>query len=145
MKIKIKTNITNGKFESNINRILQIVKSFEGKELEITFATLSKQRSVSQNSYYWGVIVPIMQNNLLETGIVMDFEDVHLLLRTKFLKETIGFNEETGELLERIKSTTELSTIGFNEYMERIRLWSIDFFSAEIPEPNEQVMLNFDK
>jgi hypothetical protein len=145
MKIKIRTDVYNGKFRNNINRIIQIVKSYEGKEIELTFAPVTKKRSVQQNSYYWGVVIPIMQNTMLDIGNVMDFEDVHLLLRAKFLREILAVDENTGEVCERVKSTTELSTTEFMDYINKVRMWAIEFFEVEIPEPNEQILLKFEE
>jgi hypothetical protein len=144
MKIRIKTSVKNGRFFYNIDRVLQIVKSFEGKEIELTFNPINKKRSISQNGYYWGVVIPIMQNTMIDIGNLMDNEDVHLLLRAKFLKEILAVDENTGEVCERVKSTTELSTFEFNQYITKIRMWAIDFFGVEIPEPNEQIVLKFE-
>jgi hypothetical protein len=135
----------NGKFKRNLNRIQQVVKSLEGKEVKIVISQVFKKRSERQNNYYWGVVIPIMQNTMLDIGNPMDIEDIHLMLRVKFLKQTISINEETGEVAERVKSTTELSTIEFMDFVAKVRFWAIDFFGVEIPEPNEELTINFDK
>lgn len=143
MKIEIITDICNGRFKRNINQIQQIVKSFEGKEIVLTFSKLNKKRSQKQNSYYWGVVIPIMKNTMLEIGNPMDEDDIHLMLRVKFLKEIISINEETGEVCERVKSSAELSTVQYMNFMSEIRFWALDFFGVDIPEPNEELLLNF--
>lgn len=145
MKIEIITDVVNGKFKRNLNRIQQVVKSLEGKEVKIVISQVFKKRSERQNNFYWGVVIPIMQNTMLDIGNPMDIEDIHLMLRVKFLKQIISINEETGEVAERVKSTTELSTIEFMDYIAKVRFWAIDFFGVEIPEPNEELTLNFDK
>jgi hypothetical protein len=145
MKIEIITDVVNGKFKRNLNRIQQVVKSLEGKEVKIVISQVFKKRSERQNNYYWGVVIPIMQNTMLDIGNPMDIEDIHLMLRVKFLKQTISINEETGEVAERVKSTTELSTIEFMDFVAKVRFWAIDFFGVEIPEPNEELTINFDK
>jgi hypothetical protein len=145
MKIEIITDVVNGKFKRNLNRIQQTVKSLEGKEVKIVISEVFKKRSERQNNFYWGVVIPIMQNTMLDIGNPMDIEDIHLMLRVKFLKQIISINEETGEVAERVKSTTELSTIEFMDYIAKVRFWAIDFFGVEIPEPNEELTLNFDK
>lgn len=145
MKIEIITDVVNGKFKRNLNRIQQTVKSLEGKEVKIVISEVFKKRSERQNNFYWGVVIPIMQNTMLDIGNPMDIDDIHLMLRVKFLKQIISINEETGEVAERVKSTTELSTIEFMDYIAKVRFWAIDFFGVEIPEPNEELTLNFDK
>jgi hypothetical protein len=145
MKIEIITDVVNGKFKRNLNRIQQVVKSLEGKEVKVVISQVFKKRSERQNNYYWGVVIPIMQNTMLDTGNAMDIDDIHLMLRVKFLKQIISINEETGEVAERVKSTTELSTIEFMDFVSKVRFWAIDFFGVEIPEPNEELTLNFDR
>ena len=71
----------------------------------------------------------------------MTNEQVHEMLKLKFLKESILVNEETGEYLERIKSTTELSTVDFMEYIQQIQKFAIEYFNTEIPDPNQELTL----
>jgi len=49
---------------------------------------------------------------------------------------------EDGEILmQTIGSTTKLNTIKFNEYIDNIRQWSLEYLGQDIPEPNEQTTL----
>jgi hypothetical protein len=50
-------------------------------------------------------------------------------------------NEQTAEYIERIKSTTELSTIEFMEYILDIQKFAIEYFNTEIPDPNQNITL----
>ena len=142
MKFQIITSVLNGKFKRNLNTILEAVKAFEGKECLITIEKLSKKRSNNQNRYYHGVVIPIVKNCLKEAGYTMNNDEVHELLKLKFLREVLFINENTGDVTERVKSTTELSTSAFMDYVSEIRMFTLEYFNTDIPEPNEEMMLD---
>jgi hypothetical protein len=71
----------------------------------------------------------------------MTNESVHDMLKLRFLKESILVNEQTAEYIERIKSTTELTTTEFAEYLLDIQKFAIEYFNTEIPNPNENITL----
>lgn len=52
-------------------------------------------------------------------------------------------NETTGEVVKLPMSTTELSTIEFEEYLDRIRIFADEFLNIIIDLPNEQSQLNY--
>ena len=141
MKFEIRTNVINGILKRNRNLILDALKSFEGQNILITIQKQKKTRSNPQNAFYYGVVVAIMQQCLKDAGYLMTNEQVHEMLKLKFLKESILVNEQTGEYLERIKSTTELSTIEFMEYILEIQKFAVEYFNTVIPDPNENLTL----
>jgi hypothetical protein len=143
-KITITTNVADGNLKRNRNLIIEAIKSFEGKDVLITFEKPKKKRSNPQNAFYYGVIIPIVQNCLKEAGHVMTNESTHDLIKLKFLKEIILVNEDTGEVVERVKSTTELSTSQFMDFVAEIRLFTTEYFGVDIPEPREAITLKFD-
>ena len=97
---------------------------------------LAGKRTSPMNRYYWGGVVPIVQQGLKGVGIDMSKEQTHELLKFKFLKRE--FVTSDGDILESIRSTTELSTIEFNEYIESIQIWSAEYLNVNIPDPNQQ-------
>ena len=140
-KITITTQIEGGQFRRNRSRIIEAVRAFEGKTVEVTIRRATKQRSNNQNRYYWGVIVPIWQDLLLkEWGELRDKEYVHELLKANcgYLERV---NETTGEVLRVPKSTSENTTVEQEEYHIACRLLAHDMFGVEIPLPNEQLKL----
>jgi hypothetical protein len=66
-------------------------------------------------------------------------ESVHELLKYRFLK--VDESNPDGLFVERIKSTTELSTSQFMDYIAEIQRWASEFLNVYIPEPNEELML----
>jgi hypothetical protein len=141
MKYEIITNVINGNLKRNRNFILNAVKTFEGQEVILTIQKAKKRRTTPQNSFYHGVVVPIMQQALKDSGYLMTNESVHDMLKLRFLKESILVNENTGEYIERIKSTTELTTTQFAEYILDIQKFAVEYFNVIIPDPNQEITL----
>jgi len=104
----------------------------------ITTIKSTKQRSNDQNDYYRGVVVPLVFQGLKDAGFdtVRNKEDAHEIMKTLFLKVS---EERDGLRLERVMSTTELTTIGFAEYLLNIFTWAFDYLGITIPEPNKQM------
>lgn len=96
----------------------------------------ARKRSNPQNRYYWGAMIPIVRQGLKEVGIEMSSEQTHDLLKFRFLKKE--FVTSDGEIIESIGSSKELSKLEFNEYIERIQMWSAEYLNVNIPDPNEQ-------
>lgn len=141
MKISVVSEVKNGKLIRNRNQLNEVIKSFEGQEITISVEKRKIKRSNPQNRYYWSTIIVIMQNCLKSTGNMFSLEDTHELLKLRFLKHSFLINEETGECVERVKSTTELSTIEFSEYVEQIQQWCAEMFGVVIPSPGEQITI----
>jgi hypothetical protein len=141
MKYEIRTNVINGNLKRNRNLIINALETFEGQEVILTIQKAKKRRSNPQNSFYHGVVIPIMQQCLKDAGYLMTNESVHDMLKLRFLKESILVNENTGEYIERIKSTTELTTTQFAEYILDIQKFAVEYFNVQIPNPNEEITL----
>jgi hypothetical protein len=102
-----------------------------------------KNRTNPQNRYYWGCCLTLVKEGLQDIGYreVRTNEDAHEVLKYLFLKKLIP-NEETGEVIEILGTTTKLSTTEFNEYIERIIQWASEYLNIQIPLPNEQLEMN---
>ena len=117
----------------------EAVRELNGKDVTLTIERSTKRTS-QQNRYYWGGVIPIIQYGMQEVGVKMSHEQVHELLKFKFLIQDVV--TEDGEILmQTIGSTTKLNTIKFNEYIESIREWAWEYLSIEVPEPNTQQQL----
>lgn len=144
MNFEIRSHVSEGKLTRNRNLITEAIQSFEGKDVIVKIEKAKRKRSNPQNAYMWSCIIPIMRNALKDAGYTMTNEAVHDLLKLRFLKETIIVNEDTGECIERVKSTTELSTSQMMDYFSEITQFAAEYFSVVIPEPNESITLNLD-
>lgn len=90
-----------------------------------------KGRSNPQNRYYRGVVVKMISE---ETGYTP--EEVHEILKTKFLSYEKVI-EKTGEVFTISRSTTELNTQEFEEFLEMCRMFAAQDIEIVIPLPNE--------
>ena len=103
----------------------EYVAEFSGQRLEIVIRKPKTSRSTLQNSYYFGVVVELLANEL-----GYDKDEIHEILKYKFLQSNaMG--------MPYVKSTTKLSTGEFEEYLEKIRRWAAEFLHINIPDPNE--------
>ena len=141
MNYEIISEVKNGSLTRNRNLIKDAIASFEGKQVVIKIEKFKKKRSTQQNRFYFGIVVPIVQNCLKEAGHIMTNESTHDLIKLKFLKETLFVNETTGEIIERIKSTTELSTSQFMDLLAEINNFTFEYFGVILPSPNDDLTL----
>jgi hypothetical protein len=118
--------------------IANALKSLEGKFAKITIEEKKKIRSLNQNAFYWGYIIPVIVNFFNEYGNNVDAEQVH-----EFLKENVGkLNQNVvfpdGQVKEVTGSTANLNTMEFENYLTKIRVWAAEW-GVIIPIPNEQL------
>ena len=144
MNYEIISEVKNGSLIRNVNLIKDAIATFENKQVVIKIEKFKKKRSTQQNRFYYGVIIPIVQNCLKEAGHVMTNESTHDLIKLKFLKETLFVNETTGEIIERIKSTTELSTSQFMDLLAEINNFTFEYFGVILPSPNDDLTLKLE-
>lgn len=104
------------------------LKSLKG-DVQVTISKRKKIRSIAENSYYWGVVIKIVSD---EMGLLPD--ETHEFLKSLFLK--MGM-EVKGKRYEVTRSTTLLSTIEFEDYLAKCRAWTSMELNTYIPEPNE--------
>lgn len=141
MNYEIISEVKNGSLTRNRNLIKDAIETFEGKQVVIKIEKFKKKRSTQQNRFYYGIILPIVQNCLKEAGHIMTNESTHDLIKLKFLKEALFVNETTGEIIERIKSTTELSTSQFMDLLAEINNFTFEYFGVSLPSPNDDLTL----
>ena len=142
MKTTFNGKIKDGKM-TIINRksFDDYINSLPDKDVLITIEKKIKKRSNHQNAYYYGVVLKIVRQGLIDQGFdnFRNDESVHELLKYRFLK--VDESNPDGLFVERIKSTTELSTSQFMDYIAEIQRWASEFLNVYIPEPNEELML----
>jgi len=115
------------------------LSGLNNKAVEVIVRPFRKIRSAgkigesgNQNGYYWAVIIEILKEF---TG--HDKNELHDFLKAKFLIErkiTIGKSSVNAD-----GSTRLLSTIEFEEYCDKIRMWDLTDFDQpiKIPLPNQ--------
>lgn len=101
-----------------------------GAELEITIRKRSEKRSNLQNSYYWGVVLPILADHIGHDTV----EAMHEDLKLKFnpVPSKIHPEKKTGG------STAEMSTEKFTKYVDTVCRWAATDLGCYIPEPEDK-------
>ena len=91
-------------------------------------------RSNNQNKYYWKCIIQPLADEL---GYLTD--EMHETLKVKFNSEfqMLQMNDKTTGI-QKVRSTTQMSTKGFEVYLERIRVWAMVDLGVRLQEPNEE-------
>lgn len=141
MKLLAEARIRNGKMEFKQRSIfLSDIQKLKDGDYIISVERAKKKRSIEQNRYYWGIIVPMVKEGMIEVGYRMTTEATHEFLKMNFNIVEIT-NEKTGEILKSIGSTTEMSTSQMMEYFANIYQWASEYLGIYIPEPNEQIRI----
>jgi len=113
-----------------------------GRESVTIIASDTKpKRSTPANRYYWGVVVELIYLALKESGWEVNREGTHELLRVRFLSEDKPIGND-GEFVTRVKSTTELDSKEFGEYVEACKRFAAEYLNVNVPDPEEQIELN---
>lgn len=101
-----------------------------------------RRRTLSQNGYYWAVVCPLVQKALHDAGYdeVQTTDDAHEVMKHIFLKKKV-INKNTDECIEIAGSSATLSTPEFNEYIDRICRWAMEYLGLDIPSPSRELAL----
>lgn len=135
--IVIPARLEAGVLKLNAKRLAALLKGRRDCPVEIVIERKHATRSLPQNSYYWGVVLPRLHAHLIETGNTLD--DLHDICKCKFLPKSLALTKKNGEIVGEFViggSTTKLNKIEFGEYIERIRDWALTL-GCEIPLPVE--------
>ncbi len=115
------------------------IRTFDDQKVRVKVEKLYKKRSNDQNSYYWGVLIPLFAQGWKDTtGETIDSEQAHEILKQE-CNYTELVNSTTGEILKYGKTTTKLTTVEFEDYQERCRRFIFDWFGIVAPLPNEDL------
>ncbi len=129
MKLIFKGIVKEGRVKLDApERYLVHLSGLEGKRIELTLEKERNARTLSQNSYYWGVIIEILGNHF-----GYDPESMHEALKFKFLRQ-----HEDSDLVT-VGSTAKLSTVEFGEYLDKVIQWAAQDYGIVIPDPGEVI------
>lgn len=117
-----------------------LADTFKGKEVALSVHGRAYQRSLSANSYYWGVVVKAC---VTETGQAAD--DVHAFWCEQFLsseqKQIEFFHKTTGARI-RVKvdprRSSKLTGTKFYDFVEECRLWLKEWLGVTTPDPDKE-------
>lgn len=102
--------------------------TLEGKPVTLTLKQYRKTRSNPQNAYFHSAIVPMIAEAAEHTPA-----EVKDALKIKFLS---SFAPDGFPIVKR---TRDLDTKEFGEFIDACRLFALDYYGVDIPEPNGAV------
>lgn len=105
-----------------------LVQGLEGKDIELVMRKKKRRRSLAENAYYWAVPIAILSDLWGYTP-----DETHEICLAKWSKVP---SEKRG-VPDKILRSSEMTTVEFEGYMERIRRGAAVEFACYIPEPNE--------
>ena len=107
-------------------RLLSEIK----KPIQIIVVRKKKQRSLNQNAYYW------LTMKLIGEDLGYFAEEMHTVFAIMFLKKIINLGTHS---IESYRSTTKLTTVEFEEYLQNIRIFASSELGIFVPLPNEVI------
>ena len=118
------------------------LKSFEGERVVLVLKKYVKQRSERQNAFYFGNFMQSQIDCFIDRwGEHYDKKQIHELNKAQFWAVE-HIDQDTGEIIKIPCSSTDYSTVEWEEKLEVIRQFFRDKFSWELPFPNEQTDFN---
>lgn len=119
--------------KGKLKQLKDFLDSVDGEQITLVFEKYfeKRYRSLQQNNYYWGVVVATFQDY---TGYTK--EETHEVLGKAFLTYE-KVSPKTGRKAVFVKSTTDLDTKEFEEYMQKCRELGMKY-GLNIPEPNAE-------
>lgn len=115
----------------------EALRRLTGKPVVLTVSEFRETRSNQANRYYWGVVVELIHDALNDAGWEVTKEGTHDMLKFRFLREDKPIGND-GEFITTIKSTSELDTMEFGEYIEHCCRFAAEYLNTVIPPPGEQ-------
>lgn len=139
MKYKIipiwKITVKDGKTEMSdeeFGRYRKWLLSHSG-DYEFIIKKKFKKRSLPQNNYFHGVVIPMIAEEIGE----QDEAEVKALLKAKFLsKEKVIAGKDKWETVKIVGRSSKLDTNTFGIFIEKCRQWASEFLGLVIPDPD---------
>jgi hypothetical protein len=110
------------------------VQSLNGK-FWVKITKYQRRRSLEQNAFYWGVVLPLVCGGIAEAwGEPIMVDEAHLLMKTMFLSRPI-IDHRTGEQMGRVPpSSAKLNVQEFSNYIEQISQFAAASLGCVMPE-----------
>ncbi len=109
--------------------VREFLLTLTGCAVDVQIGKHYKRRTERENRYYWGVIIPLVAAEMGDE----DPEFVHASLQVAVGHYKIVLGEKVP------LGTSKLSTVEFEEYASKARMFASKFLNLYLPEPNEGV------
>jgi len=138
--MKFHCHIINGKIEFTGKRtwVDSRIKLLPDGEYSLEINKYRKPRTSPMNRYFHGVLVPSFKDALNEAGWdeVRTDAQAKEIIKAMFLKASIA-HPETGELIEYVKDTRDLTIEEMQRLWEDVWKWTAENLNYIILEPGQ--------
>lgn len=131
--VKLYGKVEKGKLTFTRPDLVSYQISIINGPVEMTIKEKRATRSLRQNAYYWGVVIPILGGYF-----GYDAEEMHEALKFHFLRVHTN-------ILPTVRSTASLNISEFIEYIDKVIHWAATEFSITIPLPDESYLQSASK
>ncbi len=128
MTPKFKTKVINKRLLLT-TPLKEYIATLDG-DVEVVIKKWRDNRSNNQNSYYHGVVVVLINEEMGD----LTKEETHQFLASKFLGKRMVVK---GEEYLFVPSTASLNTKDFELYLSQIRQWASMELNCFVPTPNQ--------
>jgi hypothetical protein len=120
--------------------VAYIAEHFKGEEFELTIQKRTRQRSVRQLRWLWGVALPLIAEHCGYDK--HEHERLHYdLLAVRFgTVAVVPLVEGASPRIVPTKTTSDLNTKDMSDYMEWLVRYAAEKFDTVIPLPDERDM-----
>ena len=108
----------------NVDKFNEYLIPLEDKDVDVIVRKHRKDRTHPQNRYMWGVVYKLLSET---TGHTVD--EIHDSMRAMFLMDNLG-------KFPIVRSSTSLSTVEMETYLENVRHWASTELNCFLPFPN---------
>lgn len=112
----------------NMQKVKTHLLALRGKTVEVTITQRRNHRTLSQNAYYRGVVLPVIAEHCGYSG-KSELDSLHARFAEMFLPK-IG-------MLQIRKSTSDLDTREMTDFIENIRRYAAEELGVYVPSPGE--------
>lgn len=121
----------------NLKPLYDLLRTSQDGKYQISIKPVRKPRTNDQNGWLWGCIYPMLLDALNEAGWEFtDSEQVHEFFKSQMTSDKV-VNKHTGEIIEFPGSTSQMDTLTFATYCEKLRDYANEYLNIEIPDPDK--------
>ena len=125
------------------DRFMEAIAAFPDCRVTLTLTKQFNRRSLEQNAYLHGVVIPEIRLGMIEAGYSpaeCSTDSVKDFLKFRFAKKEL-VNEKTGEIIETVQPTSQMNTAEMTDFIEEVRRFASEYLNRYIPSPNEQMKI----
>lgn len=124
--LRYNARVVDGKLLIPKDELQLLTGKLNGKSFMLQVVRHRKNRSLNQNAYYWLILTMVGE----ELGYLP--QEVHEAFKNMFLTEYTG-------KIPKVRSTSSLSTVDMEDYLQKIRVFALTELNINLPLPNEHI------